>query len=270
MSAIVSKLWRSQGIVAIVAAALMFFVAQAAAQSRPGSQKPVVVPPYDGPPIYLDEPEVVAKPTIVRREMVPPEKYPDGKVRVERQVAYYSDNHVEADGMYREFYPNGQLFVEGQYQRGRQHGEWTFYFDNGKINRKATYNNGQPDGAWDVFRPDGTLSAKRSFKNGIRDGEWITYDETGKKPLREEHYVNNKADGVWKVWFPSGKLKQQAGFKEGMRHGTTNEWNESGEKVIEINYADNKLDGKAMQRLTDGRTVTQEYKAGRLVSQSKK
>ena len=144
-------------------------------------------------------------------------------------------------------------FVEGQYQRGRQHGEWTYYFDNGKVNRKAIYNNGQPDGAWDVFRTDGTLSAKRSFKNGIRDGEWITYDETGKKPLREEHYVNGKADGVWKVWFPSGKLKQQAGFKEGMRHGQTIEWNENGEKVIEINYADNKPDGTAMQRLTDGR-----------------
>jgi antitoxin component YwqK of YwqJK toxin-antitoxin module len=271
MSAIASNSLHFAGIVAGMATLLMTVVNPSAAQSRPSAApNKSTVPPYDGPPIYLDEPEVIAKPTFVRRERIPPEKYADGKIRIEREVAHYSDYHVEADGIYREYYPNGQLFVEGQYQRGRQHGEWTFYFDDGKINRKSTYNNGQPDGAWDVFRADGTLSAKRSFKNGVRDGEWITYDETGKKPLREEHYLNGKADGVWKVWFPSGKLKQQAGFKEGMRHGATLEWNENGEKTIEINYADNKLEGKAMQRLSDGRTVTQEYKAGKLISQSKK
>lgn len=236
---------------------------------RLAQRKTTVIKPYEGEPIYLDEREVIAEPTIVRHEMVPPEKYADGTVRVERQVAFFSDNHIEADGIYREFYPNGKLFVEGQYQRGRQNGEWTFYFDNGQINRKSTYNNGQPEGAWDVFRADGTLSAKRSFKNGARHGEWITYDETGQKPLREEHYVDNKADGVWRVWSPGGKLKQQAGFKQGQWHGAKIEWNEQGEKTIEINYVDNKPDGKAMQRLLDGRTLIQEYKDGRLIKQSK-
>ena len=274
MSVNVCRWFRCLGFVAIVATTQMLSVGPASAQSRPASsalsQNKVTVKPYDGPPIYLDEPEVIAAPTVVRREVVPPERYEDGTVRVEREVAYYSDNHVEADGAYREFYPNGKLFVEGQYRRGRQEGEWTFYFDNAQINRKSLFNNGQPDGAWDVFRADGTLAAKRSFKSGVRDGEWITYDETGKKPLREEHYVSGKADGIWKVWFPSGKQQQQAGFKEGQRHGATVEWNENGEKMIEINYANNKLDGTAMRRLTDGRTIVQQYKDGRLISQSKK
>jgi antitoxin component YwqK of YwqJK toxin-antitoxin module len=272
MSANVFMPLRFAGVVAIFATSLTLSGDRLAAQTRlasNGSQNNVIKP-YDGPPIYLDEPEVIAEPTIVRREMVPPEKYPDGKVRVEREVAYFSDNHLEADGIYREFHPNGKPFIEGQYQRGRQHGEWTYYFDDGKVNRKVLYNNGQPDGAWDVFRADGTLSAKRSFKSGIRDGEWITYDETGKKPLREEHYVNGKPDGVWKIWFPGGKLKQQFVFKEGLRHGQSIEWNENGDKLIEINYAENKLHGPAMQRLTDGRTIVQEYKDGRLVKQEKR
>jgi antitoxin component YwqK of YwqJK toxin-antitoxin module len=260
---------KNVGMVAIVAAVQALLGPPAEAQPRPASNTSQKIKPYDGPPIYLDEPEVIAEPSIVRRQMVPRETYPDGTVRVEREVALFSDNHIEADGFYREFYPNGKLFVEGQYQRGRQHGEWTFYYDNGQINRKSIFNNGQPDGAWDIYRADGTLSAKRSFKNGARDGEWITYDETGKKPLREEHYVNGKADGVWKIWFASGKQKQQFGFKEGLRHGATIEWNENGEKTIEINYANNKPEGRAMQRLFDGRTLIQEYKDGRLIKQSK-
>jgi antitoxin component YwqK of YwqJK toxin-antitoxin module len=244
-------------------------VAQSRTAGANSAQNKQLIKPYDGPAIYLDEPSVVAEPTIVRREKIPPETYPDGKPRVEREVAYYSDNHVEADGIYREYFPNGKLFVEGEYRRGRQNGTWTYYFDNGQVNRKSTYVDGQPDGAWDVFRADGTLAAKRSFKNGVRDGEWITYDETGKRPLREEHYVASKPDGVWKVWFPGGKLKQQAGFKAGLRHGTTVEWNEKGEKVIEINYVENKLDGTASQKLADGRTVVQQYKDGKLISQAK-
>jgi antitoxin component YwqK of YwqJK toxin-antitoxin module len=268
------KTWRCLGLVCLAVSAQAYSIRDAVAQTRPKSadstQNQQPVKPYAGQPIYLDEPEVIAEPTIVRQEKVPPETYPDGKLRVEREVAYFSDNHVEANGIYREYYPNGKLFVEGEYNRGRQHGAWTYYFDNGQVNRKSIFANGQPNGAWDVFRSDGTLTAKRSFKNGVRDGEWITYDESGKRPLREEHYLNGKADGVWKVWFPNGKQKQQGSFKEGLRHGPTTEWNENGEKVIEINYAENKLDGTASQKLADGRTIVQQYKDGKLISQEKK
>jgi antitoxin component YwqK of YwqJK toxin-antitoxin module len=220
-----------------------------------------------GEPIYLPEPEVIAKPTLVRRETLR-EQYEDGKKRVERGVAYYSDNHFEADGVYREFYPNEQLFVEGQFLNGRQHGEWTFYHENGEQNRKATYNNGQPDGAWDVFRSDGTLAARRSFRNGQRHGEWITYDKTGKNPLREEHYADGNPEGVWKIWFDNGKQRQQIGFKAGKLDGPSMEWDEDGEKRVEVSYSNGKLHGKRTLWLNDGRTIVQEFDDGKLASQS--
>jgi antitoxin component YwqK of YwqJK toxin-antitoxin module len=229
----------------------------------------VKITPYVGEPIYLDEPEVVAEPTIVRTQTFN-EPYEDGAKRVEREVAYYSDNHIEAHGVYREFYPNGKPFVEGQFREGRQHGEWAFYHDNGQINRKATFNNGQPDGAWDVLRADGTLAAKRSFRNGQRHGEWTTYEESGAKPLRIEQYVDGKPDGVWKTWFPSGAQRQQIGFKQGMLHGTSIEWDEKGTKRVEVSYVDNKVHGTRTLWLNDGRTIVQQYENGRLVSQSTK
>jgi antitoxin component YwqK of YwqJK toxin-antitoxin module len=229
----------------------------------------VKITPYTGPPIYLDEPEVVAEPTIVRTQTFN-ETYEDGKKRVEREVAYFSDNHIEAHGGYREFYSNGKPFVEGQFRQGRQEGDWNFYHDNGQINRKATYKNGQPDGAWDVLRADGTLAAKRSFRNGQRHGEWITYDETGAKPLRVEQYKDGKPDGVIKTWFPSGAQRQQLGFKDGVLHGTSIEWDEKGVKRGEVNYADGKLHGTRTLWLVDGRVIVQQYENGRLVSQSTK
>jgi antitoxin component YwqK of YwqJK toxin-antitoxin module len=239
--------------------------AQPASPSNSGKASSDTKP--EGAPILLDEPTVVAAPTIVRREIVH-EEYQDGKKRIEREVAHYSDNHFEADGVYREFYPNEQLFVEGQFRNGRQHGEWTFYHDNGQLNRKATYNNGQPDGAWEVFRADGTLSAKRSFRNGLRHGEWVNYDETGKQPLREEHYVDGKQDGVWKIWFPNGKQRQQLGFKQGQLDGISIEWDENGEKRVEVSYTNGKLHGTRTLWLKDGRKIVQQFDSGKLASQS--
>jgi antitoxin component YwqK of YwqJK toxin-antitoxin module len=226
----------------------------------------VKIQPYTGPPIYLDEPEQVAEPKIVSHQKIE-DKYEDGKIRVEREVAIFSDNHFEADGKYREYYPNGKLFVEGQFRRGRQDGEWAYYFDNGQLNRKAKFKNGQPDGPREMFRADGTLLAKRNFREGRRDGEWVTYDKTGEQPLREEHYAAGKQDGVWKTWHANGQLRQQISLKDGKRHGTVTEWDEKGEKRAELNFVDDKLHGTATRWYPDGRKIVQQYNEGRLESQ---
>lgn len=226
-----------------------------------------VIKPYTGPPIYLDEPATSVPPTLVERQTIT-DKYPSGEVRFERQIARFSDNHLEADGFYREYYKNGQLFAEGQYRRGRQQGEWTYYHDNGTVNRKVTYDDGLPDGSVEVRRADGTLMAKRSFDKGHRTGEWITYDDTGKQPLREEHYENGRPSGEWKFWFPDGQLQRTVNFKDGKREGLTTEWIEDGSKRGEVSYANGVADGPTTIWLKDGRKVIRQYAKGKLVSES--
>jgi antitoxin component YwqK of YwqJK toxin-antitoxin module len=233
------------------------------------TQDGVKIEPYTGEPIYLPEPEQVAPPTIISHQ-TKREPYEDGKtIRIERELAIYSDNSFEADGIYREFYPNGKPFVEGHFREGLQDGEWTYWFENGQQNRKSSFNKGKLNGTWEVFRADGTLAAKRSFKDGQRDGEWINYDDSGKQKVAEEHYAAGKQDGVWKTWHPNGQLKQQAAFKQGKREGTGTEWNDKGEKRAEVNYSDGKLNGTLTRWFDDGRKIVQEYQDGQLKSESK-
>jgi antitoxin component YwqK of YwqJK toxin-antitoxin module len=242
--------------------------ASSAADADDSKENSVKIEPYTGPPIFLDEAEQIAKPTIVSRENLP-EKYDDGKIRVEREVAHYSDNNFAADGKYREYYPDGKPFIEGQFKEGRQVGDWTYYFDNGQVNRKATYVDGKANGSWEIHREDGSLAAKRGFKDGVRDGDWVTYDATGKQPLSEEHYANGKEEGVFKIYYPNGKLKIQVSFKDGKPDGTRSEWNDKGEKLMDSEYTAGKLNGTTTRYLPDGKKTTQTYKDGRFVSESK-
>jgi antitoxin component YwqK of YwqJK toxin-antitoxin module len=263
---------RQVGVVTAIAIACAGWNASLLAQDRKSEKgtaaETIKIEPYKGPPVYLEENVEVAKPTVVTHETIR-DKYPDGTMRIERELARYSDNNFAADGKYREFHPNGKPFIEGQFKEGRQQGEWTYYFDNGQVNRKATYKDGKPNGSWEVYRADGTLAAKRSFKDGVRDGDWITYDATGKQPLTEEHYANGEPDGVWKTWFPNGQQRQHASFKNGKRDGLWTEWDEKGKKLIDSEWANNKLNGTATRYFADGKTVVQKYKDGRFESETK-
>ncbi len=185
------------------------------------------------------------------------------------EIGRFSDDHYEADGFYREYYPNGQKFVEGQYKDGHQEGTWTYYHDNGKVQRTVTYSNGQPDGSWDVYNAEGAVVAKRGYKSGKRDGTWVVYDESGKQPLREEVYTDGKANGVWKVWFPSGQQKNEISVKDGVRDGPYAEWDEKGNKRLDLNFADGKLDGTATLLGADGQKVVQHYDHGKLLKDAK-
>jgi antitoxin component YwqK of YwqJK toxin-antitoxin module len=248
---------------------LCTFAPTFAAAVADDSQGGETIDRYTGPPIFLDEPESPPPAKLVEKR-VDKDTYPDGKtLRYERQIGRFSDDHYEADGFYREYYPNGQKFVEGQYKDGHQEGTWTYYHDNGKVQRTVTYSNGQPDGSWDVYNAEGAVVAKRGYKNGKRDGTWVVYDESGKQPLREEVYTDGKANGVWKVWFPSGQQKNEISVKDGVRDGPYAEWDEKGNKRLDLNFADGKFDGTATLLGVDGQKVVQHYDHGKLLKDAK-
>lgn len=232
------------------------------------AQDSAAIKPYTGPPIFLDQPETPPPASFVEKR-VDTEKYENGKIRHEREIARYSDNRFVADGFYREFYPNGEKFAEGQYKNGKQIGKWTFWHENGKESRTVNYTNGQPDGTWDILNADGAVIANRSYKQGKRDGTWVIYDKTGKQTLREEVYSDGKPNGTWKVWYPNGQMKTQIGIKDGERDGEAIEWDEKGNKRAELTYVAGKVHGTATAWAADGRKVVQQYDQGKLVKESK-
>jgi antitoxin component YwqK of YwqJK toxin-antitoxin module len=223
---------------------------------------------YKDPGVYLPEPSQVEAQWVDKQVSV--QKYDDGKPKVEREISRFSDERLVNDGYYREYFLNGQLFVEGQYERGVPVGEWKYFHDSGNLAKTVKYENGKPHGEVEVRRPDGTLEAKRVYKDSKRDGEWVVYDRTGEKRLRELHYSEGEPDGVWKTWHNNGQLAQEQPFKGGKANGLVTEWDENGVKRAEAMFVDGKREGKTTIWQLDGKVVEQNFKDGKLVPEAGK
>src|SRR5690606_2640910 len=106
----------------------------------------------------------------------------DGRqAHVQRTVTRYSDDSFKNEGPYKEFYPDGQIFVEGSYTKGEQSGDWKYFHPNGTEAKTVSYEGGVPHGVIEVRDPEGVLLAVREFDAGKRAGTWKTYDKTGEQ-----------------------------------------------------------------------------------------
>jgi antitoxin component YwqK of YwqJK toxin-antitoxin module len=259
----------------VVAAALLATCSLAVAQQSTSQQaaaevkrETVTIEPYTGPPIFLPRAEDPIPATKVEERTIIDYYDPETKEKpkTERLVARYSDDSLVNAGAYREFYEDGQVFVEGQYSEGNATGEWTYYHPNGEVAKKVNFVAGQPDGVVELFRADGTKEAIREFADGRRAGTWKTFGDSGEQQLTEEVYVDGKAEGVWQTWYDDGQQRQQIAFKAGKREGLSIEWDKDGIKRAEVNFKENKQDGMTRIWAADGTLVEQVYENGKLIS----
>jgi len=92
------------------------------------------------------------------------------------------------DGLYREYYPNDQVKMEGALnEEGKRMGKWTAYFENGQKMSESMYNNGQNHGYSMVWYPNGNVRYFGDYKAGKKTGEWTFYKESGEVLKLEEY-----------------------------------------------------------------------------------
>ena len=55
------------------------------------------------------------------------------------------------NGLYKEYYPSGELRIDGNYDKGYEEGIWKYYRKTGKIKTKGKFKNGEKVGVWKTF-----------------------------------------------------------------------------------------------------------------------
>jgi len=78
-------------------------------------------------------------------------------------IYFYKDGSVlktekykngDLDGPYKEYYPTGELKVDGVFGKGLKERAWKIYYKTGKIKTKGKYRNGERVGEWTTFYRD--------------------------------------------------------------------------------------------------------------------
>lgn len=90
---------------------------------------------------------------------------------------YYSKGKKE--GVWKLYYPNGQLSRIISYKKDLQNGEYKEFFMDGIPKVVGFMKNGEFDAVLTVYHPSGKVWQKGSYKNGLKEGKWMIYLETG-------------------------------------------------------------------------------------------
>lgn len=68
------------------------------------------------------------------------------------------------DGLFTEYYPNGNIASTGTYDNGLENGHWIDYHENGQIAAEGDYVNGKESGKWYYYDINGILEEEEIFE----------------------------------------------------------------------------------------------------------
>lgn len=67
------------------------------------------------------------------------------------------------DGLFQDFYKNGNVGSEGLYVNGLEEGYWKDYHENGNLAAEGNYSKGKETGIWRYYDEDGNFEEEEDF-----------------------------------------------------------------------------------------------------------
>lgn len=156
----------------------------------------------------------------------------DWKVTNQENAAYFRDCHYDTDrflldGEVHDYIISGELFMVGNYIKGKRDGEFTFYYPNGKVESKGIYNNNIKLGQWHYYYSSGQLKQVINYAERNPDAFKmytpffvIEYYDSQGKPLLQDGtgvWVNDSIRGS--MYDTESLCTLKGKFKNGKMHG---------------------------------------------------
>jgi antitoxin component YwqK of YwqJK toxin-antitoxin module len=186
-------------------------------ESAKPSADEAVTPPQEEP-AKADDSKVVT-------ELVK-ERFPNGTIKVEREVAQDRDGNFVLHGVYRQYDERGNLICEGVHEQGEASGLWKRYYRGGEAALLAS-------SPYREFHAP--FTSQVTFVNGELHGKWTISDAKQRK-ISEIEFVNGARHGK-AVWFyPNGTLLSQATYDHGRVHGDVMKWGPDASLLGKENY----------------------------------
>lgn len=158
----------------------------------------------------------------IHREFSPDGKVMAAKIYVEGILTGEGiiDTIGRQQGEWKEYHPNGELKSKGEYLNGKRIGEWIFYYSNGKVEQKGKYDKkGKAQGTWKWYYENGNLWREENYRNNLLDGLMVEYDDTGdaEKIITKGEYVDGQKEGPWILQLAD--YREEGSYKADKRDG---------------------------------------------------
>ena len=175
--------------------------------------------------------------------------HPNGSI-----AQYLEAKEMRASGVYREWFPNGQVKIDAYVIGGTAdiiqgaQKDWLF------------------NGTSRVWNEDGNLMAQIPYEGGVLQGTSVYYYPSGIMQCQIP-YVKNMEDGERIEFFPSGNVKSRIQFQRGVRTGPAygyfennlNAWIEEYTEGLLLQGIYYNLQGEAIAKVEDGRGQQARY-----------
>lgn len=151
----------------------------------------------------------------------------------EQKVEEGSFRDSKKFGMWKQFFPSGNMKNEITYANNRPTGYAKMYYENGNIMEEGNWDNGRWTGAYKQYYENGKVFYEWGYNAmGKREGNQKYFHENGNVMI-EGNWQEGKENGVIKEFYANGKLKSEKAFNGGtIDLEASKEYSEEGNAVL--------------------------------------
>ncbi len=118
-------------------------------------------------------------------------------------------------GIWKMFYPNGNMKSEITFTNNRPSGYAKMYYENGKMQEEGNWENNRWTGAYKSYYENGQPFYVFTYTpTGKREGEQTYYWENGKEMMKGVMHDGKEA-GTWEEHYENGDLRAKKAFNDG-------------------------------------------------------
>ncbi len=154
------------------------------------------------------------------------DRFPNGKVSIERHVALDASGNYVNHGEFRQFNDQGELLVTGQYSQAQRTGSWTKFLSGTESALLKTY-------PYNKLKMP--LVSTVEFDADQMHGVWIITDRD-KRVACQIELQHGQRHGLTTIFHPNGQIYQQFSFDNGVLEGVSIEKSAEGKVVREESY----------------------------------
>lgn len=133
----------------------------------------------------------------------PNDKVAEGNYKTNRKI-----------GMWKKYWPNGNLQSEIEFINGRASGSFQTYYENGQAEEKGTWKGRFYTQSFTRWHPNGNLAQEKTFNGSGRTDSVVKYYHTNEQIELEYNTTNGVENGTAIRYYPNGDVKETVEYSD--------------------------------------------------------